>query len=353
MRTELSFEQLLDRLATHAIEVDSEHAFPAQQFDWLAKTDVLKWVIPSAYGGKPVDELALVKSYEALSQACLTTTFILTQRNGACQRIAGCENEALKQLLLPRLATGESFATVGISHLTTSRQHMQKPSVKVEQVGNELLLSGFIPWVTGVTAAEHIVTGGTLTDGRQVLIAMPTNLAGITLQEPSPLMALTASCTASVILKDVHIPEQMLLAGPTQNVLQQGTGGGAGSLTTSTLALGLCVRMLNLLNEQAVQRPELRNTVEHFATEIDQLRSDVHASALGGETSTPTSIRHRINSLALRITQAALAITKGAGFVKGHPVELAVREAMFFLVWSCPQPVVDSVLNELTCRDSW
>jgi hypothetical protein len=48
----------------------------------------------------------------------------------------------------------------------------------------------------------------------------------------------------------------------------------------------------------------------------------------------------------LRATQSLLAASKGAGFVSGHFAERAVREAMFFLVWSCPQPVVRAALRE-------
>jgi hypothetical protein len=51
----------------------------------------------------------------------------------------------------------------------------------------------------------------------------------------------------------------------------------------------------------------------------------------------------------LRAAQSYLAASKGAGFVSGHPAERAVREAMFFLVWSCPQPVVSAALREFAC----
>jgi hypothetical protein len=51
----------------------------------------------------------------------------------------------------------------------------------------------------------------------------------------------------------------------------------------------------------------------------------------------------------LRATQAYLAASKGAGFVAGHPAERLVREAMFFLVWSCPQPVLAANLREFAC----
>jgi alkylation response protein AidB-like acyl-CoA dehydrogenase len=58
-------------------------------------------------------------------------------------------------------------------------------------------------------------------------------------------------------------------------------------------------------------------------------------------------LRQRANSLVLRATQAALGTAKGAGYVQGHPVGRWCREALFFLVWSCPQPVVSANLCEL------
>ena len=353
----MSFDELLDKLAATAFSVDATQTWPKQQFDWLAQSSVLGWVIPEEFGGMPVSEAEVVSGYERLATACLATCFALTQRNGACQRIVGSSNEEIKAELLPNLASGESFATVGISHLTTSRQFLAKPMVQVEQSEDHFILNGMIPWVTGAIAADHIVTGGTCEDGLQVLIAMPSDLDGISIHPKVELMSLTAAETTSVDLNNVRIPKKYLLAGPVEGVMSQGVGGGAGSLTTSTLALGVSARSLTLLQGEAERRPDLRENVSAFERDVDSLRDDISKASLGIAGEDPKlsamSIRQRSNSLALRITQAALTVTKGAGFMKGHPAELAVREAMFFLVWSCPQPVAQGVLSELACRDGF
>jgi hypothetical protein len=54
-----------------------------------------------------------------------------------------------------------------------------------------------------------------------------------------------------------------------------------------------------------------------------------------------------MNSLVLRATQATLAAAKGAGYAAGHPAGRWCREALFFLVWSCPAPVLQANLCEL------
>ncbi len=295
----------------------------------------------------------MLYAYEKLASACLTTTFVLTQRNAACQRIANSDNHEIKAELLPPLCAGESFATVGISHLTTSRQHLTKPAVSAVETQSEFVLNGTVPWVTGAPAAEHLVSGGTLADGRQVLLAVPATLKGVEVKPPMQLLALSASQTATVAFTEVHVPRRYLLAGPVEHVMRIG-GGGAGSLTTSALAVGVTRGILTRLSHEAERRPELIPICEALQAECKEASEDLYPAATGTKTSSgsvPTSelVRQEANSLVLRAAQAYLAASKGAGFVSGHPAERAVREAMFFLVWSCPQPVVSAALREFAC----
>jgi alkylation response protein AidB-like acyl-CoA dehydrogenase len=257
----------------------------------------------------------------------------------------------MKAELLPDLCCGKTFATVGISHLTTSRQHLARPAVSAVEVEGGYILSGVVPWVTGAPVADHFVTGGTLADGRQVLLAIPASLPGVEIQEPMPLLALSASQTATMVLEEAHVPFRNLLFGPIEQVMRHSAGGGAGSLTTSALAAGLTRNILDRLSHEAHRRPDLLPILRALEAEFAEAQSDLYAAAEGQGSPPPSaeSVRQKCNSLVLRAAQAYLAASKGAGFVAGHPAERAVREAMFFLVWSCPQPVVSAALREFAC----
>ena len=122
--------ELCHALAELADEIDVTDEWPAQQLQLCADYGVYEWFIEPEWGGQGWDTEAVVRGYLALSSACLTTTFILTQRTGACRRIASSENQTLKERLLPELAEGKLFATVGISHLTTSRRHLARPVLR-------------------------------------------------------------------------------------------------------------------------------------------------------------------------------------------------------------------------------
>lgn len=343
----------LDRVVNELRELRRRHSesdWPEKSLQALSDADVLRWTIPAVYGGLDVSDAELVQGYVALSEACLLTTFILTQRNGAIQRLASTENERVRALWLPRLCTHACFATVGISHLTTSRQHWRRPAVHAELTTDGVVLSGEVPWVTGAAHAEVIVTGATCDDGRQLLVALPTALPGVEVQPHADLLALTGSHTGPVRLKDVRLSAENVIAGPVERVMQRGKGGGTGSLTTSALAVGHAAQAVAFLLEEAERREDLRAIAEAFRRELQSVQNDLlDAAGDPGSPHTAESLRTRANSLVLRATQAMLAAAKGAGFVKGHPAERAVREAMFFLVWSCPQPVVRAALQEFAC----
>ncbi len=327
-----ALDELCAELAERAAALDDTARWPREQLKRCGDYGVFRWFLPVEWDGLAWSDVDLVRGYLRLAAACLTTTFIITQRTGACQRIAASDNPALKARLLPGLASGDSFATVGISHLTTSRRHLARPVLEATEVADGFLLEGYSPWVTGAIEADTVVTGATLADGRQILVALPTDLAGVEAPPPPRLVGLSASCTGELRCHGVLIPREALLAGPAENVMRSGVGAGTGGLQTSTLAIGLSAAAVAFLEGEAQKRAELSTAATELRREQRQLQTDLLATAAGNESCTSEDLRARANSLVLRTTQAALAAAKGAGFVVGHPAGRWCREALFF--WS-------------------
>ncbi|MEZ6072021.1 MAG: acyl-CoA dehydrogenase family protein [Pirellulales bacterium] len=140
-----ALDELCGRLAEAAGDLDRTGAWPAEQLRLCAEYGVFRWFVPREWGGLDWSDIDVVRGYLKLSAACLTTTFIITQRTGACRRIAGSDNEAIKARLLPDLADGRTFATVGISHLTTSRRHLGSPVLSARESADGFVLDGFSP----------------------------------------------------------------------------------------------------------------------------------------------------------------------------------------------------------------
>ena len=345
---EPALAELCGALADLAPELDEAGAWPARQLALCGEAGVFEWFVPREAGGQGWSEADVVRGYLALSQACLTTTFVITQRAGAASRIAAGDNDWARETLLPDLLAGRSFATVGISHLTTSRQHVA-PVLRAEEASGGFLLDGYSPWVTGGEFAQHVVVGATQPDGKQILIALPTDLPGVRTPPSPQLVALSASHTGRVECERVYVDRRWLLAGPVHDVMKQGLGAKTGGLQTSTLAVGLSRAAVQFLEHESRRRTDLAEPTTALKSELVNLEQALLALA-GGQTCdgwSANDVRTQANSLVLRATQAALAAAKGAGFVAGHPVGRWCREALFFLVWSCPQGVLAANLCEL------
>jgi alkylation response protein AidB-like acyl-CoA dehydrogenase len=342
-----TLDELCSRLVDLTPALDTAEAWPAEQLDLCAQAGVFQWFLSTQWGGQQWSESDLLRGYVKLAAACLTTTFVITQRMGAAGRIAASDNDWAKQALLPDLVAGTAFATVGISHLTTSRQHLDRPVLGAKETADGFVLDGYSPWVTGAEFAQHIVLGATLVDRRQILVALPTELPGVRIERSPQLVGLSASRTGPVHLDRVPMGFRWVLAGPVPEVMKQGTGARTGGLQTSALAIGLATAAIRYLQSQSLDRGNLVDPTDALQAERDQLESDMLALATGIMVCTNDELRTRANSLALRASQAALAAAKGAGYVAGHPAGRWCREALFFLVWSCPQPVVAANLCEL------
>src|SRR6266849_5775639 len=174
---------MLKALESKAESADGKTMWPADSWEVVRQTGALGWCIPREYGGNGWAGGRLLERYEQLAGACLTSCFILSQRDAACRRIRDSGNAALCQELLPPLARDERFATVGLSHLTTSRQHVQ-PALTAKIQGDTLTLNGAMPWVTGAAQADRFVTGAVCEDGRQVLLVLPRRIEGVHVGPP-------------------------------------------------------------------------------------------------------------------------------------------------------------------------
>jgi alkylation response protein AidB-like acyl-CoA dehydrogenase len=351
-----ALDALCAELASRAGEVDRAGAWPAEQLRLLGEAGVYEWFVPVEHGGQGWSEEALVRGYVAMAAACLTTTFVLTQRVGACKRIVASENAALTKRLIPGLLSGAEFATVGVSHLTTSRQHLGRPALAARRVSGGWRLDGAAPWVTGGEHADTVVLGASVVEegvegdaatGDEMLLAVPRAQPGVTAPPGFVMVALSASKTGPVEVSGVFVPDADVVAGPVPRVMQTGVGARPGGPQTSAVAVGAASASVNLLRAEAAKRPDLAAATDALGAELAEVYADLLAAARGTPTCSSESLRQRANSLVLRASQASLTATKGAGYLASASAGRYCREALFFLVWSCPAPVQNANLCEL------
>ncbi len=339
-------DRLVAALAALDGRADDAAVWPAALWNLIEKSETTRWSLPSSVGGESCPRPLLVQRYAQLAVGSLTAVFILSQHDAAVRRLveAGANNPTAAHWLR-EIGAGRAFATVGISHLTTSRR---LGATAVETSPGSFRFDGAIPWVTAAQRAQLLVTGAVLGDGRKLLVALPTDRPGVVVRPPLPLAALQASCTSEVALEGVEIRSSDVLAGPAIDVMSQPGAVGTAGLETSALALGQAHAALRALTEMAPSQIELAEPLEVLCENWQTLWSQLIAQARGEPDALPSAqIRSAANTLVLRSTQAYLAVMKGTGFLKTEPAQRWARQALFFLVWSCPTPVAHAAIRDL------
>ena len=85
----------LQALRDAADLADGSLDWPAASWSCLRQAGATAWSVPTDFGGGGWSGIALLAGYEQLAGACLTTAFILSQREGAVRRLIGFENVSL------------------------------------------------------------------------------------------------------------------------------------------------------------------------------------------------------------------------------------------------------------------
>ncbi len=340
---------LVEVLSREDGPADSEGVWPDRLWNALVGAKATRWALPGRFPDAGGDRPSLVRRYARVAEGSLTAAFILTQHDAAVRRLVAASGPGRRRAdqWIERIAEGSAFATVGISQLTTSRKHGPR-AMAASPTDSGHRLDGAMPWVTAAERADLLVTGGVLDDGSQMLIALPSDRPGVTIHPPMPLAALGASVTSEVICEAAEVQPEDVLAGPALDVMATPGLAGTGGLETSALAMGQARAALKALAEQAEARGDLIEPFEALAASWSRIAEGLIAAAEGRpDAPPPPSIRAEANALVLRATQAFLTARKGSGFVRDEPAQRWARQALFFLVWSCPSPVANAAIRDL------
>jgi alkylation response protein AidB-like acyl-CoA dehydrogenase len=334
---------LLSEMRRRADDVDVAGSWPLQDLDELRDAGIFSAAVAAPLGaGLPALEQHLI--YEAIARASLAVALILSQRDAAIGLIDSSVS-AVRAVLLEQLAKG-AFTTVGIAQLTTSRQG-SAPALRAVAEPDGYRVDGLIPWCTGAAKAAFIVAGAATDDGRKLLFIVRPESAGVKIDPPLPLVALRSTWTTAIRCDGVRIPSGDVLSGPAEKVLVRSNHLPLGQ---AFLATGLCRGALDLIGEH--RSPAAQAAAKSFESQLSELRQRIlDLSQPGREPASAdaaSEIRGRCNDLAVRMTHAAVALYKGTALLAGHPAQRLAREAMFLLVWSCPNPVIDCTVEMLS-----
>ncbi|MGZ3583383.1 MAG: acyl-CoA dehydrogenase family protein [Ktedonobacterales bacterium] len=346
MLLEMVRELAHEKVAPRAADIDARGEFPWDMKELLAKQDILAMPFPEEYGGLRSSELTILMTIEELSKACATTALILcVQQLGALPiLLAGTEEQ--KSRYIPKLASGEWLASYGLTE-PGSGSDAGAMRTRAERRGDTYVLNGLKHFITNAGIAQ-VNTVFAVTDpsaGTRGISAfvVEADRPGFRLGKVENKMGIRGSQTGELVFEDCEIPAENLL----------GHEGDGFKIALATLdrtrpgiaaqALGIAQGALDFAVQYAKQRVQFGKPIsENQGVQFMLADMDIKVEAARrliyhvGELMDSGSARFSRESaiaktfasdMAMEVTNDAIQVLGGYGYMKEFPVERMMRDA--------------------------
>jgi alkylation response protein AidB-like acyl-CoA dehydrogenase len=237
-----------------------------------------------------------------------------------------------------------------------------------DEARDEWVLNGVKTWITnGGIADVHVVVASVAPELKargQASFIVPPGTRGLTMGRKFQKMGIRASHTAEVVLDDVRVPGRLLLGGKEKldarlSRARQGQTGERSQAALSTFettrpavaaqAVGIARAASEYALDYAKERKQFGRAIienQAIAFKLAEMRMYTDAARLlvwnaswrgasgqGFLAAEGSQSKLFAGEAAVRVTDEAIQILGGAGYIRDHPVERWHRDAKIFTIF--------------------
>ncbi len=329
----------------HVLEWDEAQQFPREVFRKLGDLGFLGVIFPERYGGAGlsyldyaaiVEEISCVDGSVGLAMAAHTSL--------GSNHIYEFGTEAQRQKYMPKLTSGEWLAAWGLTEAEAGSDSGGTKTTAVRK-GDGWVLNGSKNFITNASVGKVAVLMA-VTDrgaGRHGISSFIVELdnPGIRVGKKENKLGMRASDTCTLVMEDCRIPAGNLLGGEGDGFVNSMKILDGGRISIAALAVGIARGAFEAALKYSRERKQFGQPICEFeaiqfylaemATEIDAARLLTQRAAAAkdaGEVVTKLSAQAKLyaSEIAVRVTDRALQIHGGYGFIKDFPVEKFYRD---------------------------
>ncbi|WP_459129190.1 acyl-CoA dehydrogenase family protein [Guggenheimella bovis] len=335
-----------------AFELDKESRFPKEFIKKLAAMGVMGTPFPKEYGGLGLDALSYAIAVEELSRVDGGTGVILSAHVslGSWPIFAYGTEEQKKKYLVP-LAKGEKLGAFGLTEPNAGSDAGGTETTAIDK-GDYYLLNGGKIFITNAPEADtYVVFAVTTPDiGTRGISAfiVEKDWEGFERSAKYDKLGIRSSCTAELSFNNVKVPKENLLGKEGQGFKIAMSTLDGGRIGIASQALGIAQGAYEAALEYAKERVQFGKPIAFqqaisfkfadMATKLRNARLLIYSAAELKEAHVPYGMESAMakmyaSDIALEVTNDALQIFGGSGFMKGMDVERMYRDAKITTIY--------------------
>ena len=331
-------------IAPHAQAVDEDHRFPQEAKLALIKNGLYAAHVATDFGGDGADALATVLIIEEVARACGSSSLIpAVNKLGSMPLILG-GNEEQKKRWLPRLVKGEGFSyCLSESEAGSDASAMR---TKVERIGDGWVLNGSKKWITNAGESElySVVAQSDPSLGTKGITAFIVEKSdpGVSFGAPEKKMGMRGSPTREVYFDNVQLSDDRRISEVGQGFALAMNTLDHTRITIAAQAIGLAQGAFDVATKYAHERHQFGKPIFDFqaiqfmladmAMNIEAARLLTYSAAIKSENNEKdlrffsAASKCFASDIAMKVTQDAIQVLGGYGYVTDYPVERMMRD---------------------------
>lgn len=356
MRIELTSEQKLlqdtvrrfadEVVAPRATEIDRTGEFPRDFYDQAGELGLAGVYMPEEYGGSGMDMISYCVVIEEVAKACASSSVILSVNNSlVCDPILNFGTEEQKKELLTPLASGKQL---GAFCLTEPGAGSDAASLTTRALkdGDEYVLTGEKVFITNGTDADEFLVFATVDPdkGHKGITAfvVSATTGGVTRGGHEEKLGVNASGTTWVNFDNARVPASRRLGDEGDGFKIAMATLDGGRIGIAAQAVGIAQAAMDDALKYAGEREQFQRKLSDMqpiqfyladmAMELDAGRLLTWKAAWAKEnrkryTLEAAQAKLFTSEMAQKVTNKALQIHGGYGYIKEYNVERYFRDA--------------------------
>ena len=354
-----------------AREIDESGTFPRESYRQAGELGLAGVFIPEAHGGSGMDMLSYCLVIEEVSRACGSTGVILSVNNSlVCDPLMRWCNEAQKEQWLKPLASGE---TLGCFALTEPGAGSDAAALRTTAVrdGDDYILNGNKIFITNGTDADVALVFATVDREKKhkgiTAFVVDKDTPGYSRGGHEYKLGVNASGTTELAFEDMRIPA-------SQRVGEEGEGFKIAMATLDGGRIGIAAQAVGIAQaafEEALAYAAEREqfdrpiadfqAIQHYladmSTELDAARLLTWKAAWAKENqkrSTLEAAQAKLfaSEIAQRVTNKAVQIHGGYGYIREYNVERYFRDARITEIYEGTSEIQKMVISDWVLNKS-
>ena len=332
--------------------MDKENQFPDDAVANLGKMGLMGIPFPKEYGGAGLDMISYAIAVEELARVDGGSGVILSAHTslGTWPIFAFGSEEQKKKYLVP-LCTGEKIGAFGLTEPNAGSDAGGTETTAVDK-GDHYLLNGGKIFITNAPKADtYVVFALTTPDiGTRGISAfiVEKGWKGFEFGDHYDKMGIRSSSTAELIFNDVKVPKENLLGKEGEGFKIAMATLDGGRIGIAAQALGIAQGAFDQAVDYAKERVQFGKPIgfqqaisfkiADMATKLRTARFLVYSAAELKENHEPFGMESAMakqyaSDIALEVTNDALQIFGGTGYLKGMEVERMYRDAKITTIY--------------------